>query len=191
MHDNYRDRLKSIVFLYLCTTALLMAWCNPPETRAQKSTVVIRPCVTLEVCATKGAGLEPEHANPNDENGKPQTESKYSESDIEELAKLTIAEAGNQSELGKRLVIDTVLNRVDHPNFPGTVHGVITQKNQFSTYTSGRIYRYQATEDVRRLIAEEIDRRTDSAVVFFRAGSYGPYGVPLYKVGGHYFSSYD
>lgn len=115
----------------------------------------------------------------------------YPEEDIQYLAQLTIAEAGNQTVLGKRLVIDTVLNRVEHEKFPNTIREVIDQTNQFSPVSSGSIYRYSATDEIISLIHEEIERRTEPDVIFFRAGEYGPYGVPMYKVGGHYFSSYD
>lgn len=115
----------------------------------------------------------------------------YTDEEIEYLAMLTTAEAGNQPVLGKRLVIDTVLNRVEHPNFPDTITEVINQTNQFSPVLSGSIYRYEATDEMVQLIREEIEHRTDPDVIFFRANEYGPYGVPMYKLGGHYFSSYE
>lgn len=115
----------------------------------------------------------------------------YTEEEIDLIATLVMAEAGNQSELGKRLVIDVVLNRVEHPNFPDTVYDVIYQENQFSPATSGTINLYSATEEHIRLVREEIDRRTDHDVVFFRADHYGRYGVPMYCIGDHYFSSYS
>lgn len=115
----------------------------------------------------------------------------YTDEEIKYLAMLTTAEAGNQPVLGKRLVIDTVLNRVEHSNFPNTITEVINQTNQFSPVLSGSIYRYPPTEEMIQLVREEIEHRTDPDVMFFRANEYGPYGVPMYKLGGHYFSSYD
>ena len=114
----------------------------------------------------------------------------YTEEEINMIAQLTMAEAGNQSELGKRLVIDTVLNRVDHEAFPNTVRDVIYQKNQFSPISDGRFEKCYPTDENIQLVKEEIERRTDHDVVFFRAGRYGDYGVPMYCVGDHYFSSY-
>ena len=115
----------------------------------------------------------------------------FTEKEVEMIAQLTMAEAGNQTELGKRLVIDVVLNRLDHENFPDTVYGVIYQKNQFSPVSSGSFDRCYPTEENIRLVKEEIERRTDHDVMFFRAGKYGNYGTPMYCVGDHYFSSYD
>lgn len=117
----------------------------------------------------------------------------YTEEEIKLIAQLTMAEAGNQSELGKRLVIDVVLNRVDHPDpqYPDTVREVIYQKNQFSPIGDGRFEKCYATEENIQLVKEEIERRTDHDVIFFRTTRYSDYGVPMYCVGDHYFSSFS
>lgn len=115
----------------------------------------------------------------------------FTEEEITLIAKLTIAEAGNQSDYGKRLVIDTVLNRMDSPYFPDTVEGVIFQKYQFSPVWNGGIDKYVPDEHIIDLVKEEINDRTNSEVVFFTAGKYGPYGIPLFQVEDHYFSKYE
>lgn len=115
----------------------------------------------------------------------------FTEEEITLIAKLTIAEAGNQSDYGKRLVIDTVLNRMDSPYFPDTVEGVIFQKYQFSPVWNGGIDKYVPDEHIIDLVKEEINDRTNSEVIFFTAGKYGRYGVPLFQVEDHYFSKYE
>lgn len=115
----------------------------------------------------------------------------FTEEEITLIAKLTIAEAGNQSDYGKRLVIDTVLNRMDSPYFPDTVKGVIFQKYQFSPVWNGGIDKYVPDEHIIDLVKEEINDRTNSEVIFFTAGKYGPYGIPLFQVEDHYFSKYE
>lgn len=45
--------------------------------------------------------------------------------DMELVAQLVQAEAGNQDLTGKRLVADVVYNRVRDPRFPNTVEGVV------------------------------------------------------------------
>lgn len=115
----------------------------------------------------------------------------FEEWEIVMIAKLMQAEAGNQSTLGKRIVIDVVLNRLYHPNFPKTVHDVIYQKNQFSPAMNGNIDLQIPTEESIQLVREEIECLTDPEPVFFRASYYGKYGTPLYSIGNHYFSSYD
>ena len=115
----------------------------------------------------------------------------YSKEDIELLALVTMAEAEGESEEGKRLVIDTVLNRVDHGRFPDTISDVIYQKGQFSSMWNGRSNRCYVSDDICKLVEEELESRTNSDVIFFHAGRYSDYGSPLFQVGNHYFSSYN
>lgn len=56
---------------------------------------------------------------------------------LELLAQLVEAEAGNQDAIGKRLVVDVVLNRVDSDAFPDTIEEVIFQPYQFSCVLDG------------------------------------------------------
>lgn len=115
----------------------------------------------------------------------------YSKEDIELLALVTMAEAEGESEEGKRLVIDTVLNRVDHGRFPDTISDVIYQKGQFSSMWNGRSNRCYVSDDICKLVEEELESRTNTDVIFFHAGRYSDYGSPLFQVGNHYFSSYN
>lgn len=117
-------------------------------------------------------------------------EDKVSQEEVELLALLTMAEAEGESEKGKRLVIDTVLNRVDSKHFPNTISDVIYQKNQFSSMWNGRVDRCYVKEDIVQLVHEELETRMNTDVVFFRAGKYGRYGTPMFQEGNHYFSSY-
>lgn len=110
--------------------------------------------------------------------------------DVELIALVTVAEAEGESEYGKRLVIDTILNRVDSKHFPDTIYGVIYQPNQFTSMTNGRVDRCVVTDDVRQLVREEMESRTNSEVIFFRTGHYSPYGTPLFQEGSHYFNKY-
>lgn len=110
--------------------------------------------------------------------------------DINLIALVTMAEAEGESELGKRLVIDTVLNRMDHPNWPNTARGVIYQKSQFTSMWNGRVNRCYVRDDIVQLVKEELLNRTNSDCVFFRMGRYSDYGKPMFKEGCHYFSSY-
>ena len=83
------------------------------------------------------------------------------------------------------------MNRVDDPRFPGNVHDVIYQKNQFAGMYGERIERCYVKEELVQLVREELENRTNSEVVFFRTSHYHSYGVPLFQVGAHYFSSYE
>lgn len=115
----------------------------------------------------------------------------YSKEEIELIALVTMAEAEAETEKGQRLVIDTILNRVDSEHFPDTIHDVIYQTGQFTSMWNGRANRCYAREDLVKLIEEEIKSRFNTDVIFFGAGKYSDYGVPMFQEGGHYFSSYD
>lgn len=114
-----------------------------------------------------------------------------SEEDIELLALLAMAEAEGESEEGQRLVIDVVLNRVDDPHFPDTIYEVVYQENQFSGMYGERITRCYVMDELVHLAREELENRTNYDAVFFRTEHYHSYGVPMFQVGAHYFSSYD
>lgn len=113
-----------------------------------------------------------------------------SDEDIELIALVTMAEAEGECEEGKRLVIDTILNRMEHERFPDTAYDVIYQKNQFTSMWNGRVDRVKATPEVIQLVKEELESRTNHDVIFFRMYHYAKWGTPLFKVGCHYFSSY-
>lgn len=111
--------------------------------------------------------------------------------EIDLIALVTMAEAEGETELGKRLVIDTILNRMDDPHFPDTVHDVIYQANAFSSMWNGRIDRCYIMPEIVELVKEELLNRTNYECVFFTAGDYSKYGEPMFQECCHYFSSYD
>ena len=121
---------------------------------------------------------------------KPEPRVSLTNEEIDLLALITMAEAEGESDKGKRLVIDTILNRVDHARFPDSVRDVIYQPGQFEALWNGRSSRCYVKDDIRNLVLEELETRTNSDVIFFRTGKYSDYGSPLFKVGNHYFSRY-
>ena len=116
---------------------------------------------------------------------------KLSNDEIDLIAIVTMAEAESEPEYGQRLVIDTILDRVDSKYFPNNVHDVVYQKNQFTSMWNGRAKRCEVRQNIRQLVLEELKSRTNSNVMFFTEGYYPDYGKPMFVVGGHYFSSYN
>lgn len=100
--------------------------------------------------------------------------------EIELIALVTMAEAEGEPEEGKRLVIDTILNRVDFGEFPSTVTEVIYQPEQFSSMWNGRIDECYVMEEICQLVEEELKYRLNNEVMFFTAGGYGKFGVPMF-----------
>lgn len=120
---------------------------------------------------------------------EPVVESPLTKNEIDLIALVTMAEAEGEPEEGKRLVIDTILNRVDGKYWPDTVTDVIYQPSQFEAMWNGRVERCYVMEDIRELVVEESINRTNSDVVYFRTQRYSSYGTPLFQVGNHYFSA--
>lgn len=121
----------------------------------------------------------------------PETESFNEEEfwdDMELIALVCVAEAEGESEYGKRLVIDTILNRLESEYFPNTINEVIYAPGQYECVHNGRINRVEYNEDVANLVIEEFNNRTNSEVIYFRTNYYFNFGTPLLNEGSHYFS---
>ena len=109
---------------------------------------------------------------------------------LELIAICVQAEAGNQSLTGRRMVADVILNRVDDPDFPDTIEGVIAQRNQFTSYWDGSMDRvYEPDKLTIRAVQMELEQRSYPGLIYFRTGRYSRYGTPWRKVGDHYFST--
>lgn len=65
--------------------------------------------------------------------------SKYSESEINLLAKAIYAEARGESYTGQVAVGAVILNRVKSPSFPNTISGVVYQPYAFTAVIDGQI----------------------------------------------------
>ena len=107
--------------------------------------------------------------------------------EVELIAQVTMAEADSETDIGRRLVIDTILNRVDSELFPDNIYDVIYQADQFSCMWDGRFYDVWPDEDAQKLVWEELGDRLNEDVLFYRTEYFG-YGTPLFQEGNHFFS---
>lgn len=89
--------------------------------------------------------------------------------DVDMIAQLVQAEAGNQDLYGMRLVVDVVLNRVDSPAFPNSVAEVIYQKGQFTVIRNGMFDAQAGRVSEAAYLATymEMERRENYGIVFF------------------------
>lgn len=117
-------------------------------------------------------------------------EPKISMEELDLLAALVYAEAGNQSFEGKCRVVDVVLNRVDDTRFPNTITEVVYQKNQFGPVSNGALDAAysKVTDEEYRAVMQEVRKRIDQEILYFCSGGYSQYGTAAYKCGDHYFS---
>lgn len=117
-------------------------------------------------------------------------ESSYTDDEIYLMAKVCLAEAEGETELGKRLVVSTILNRIDSGYYSNNVYDVVFQPYQFEVTMNGRLDRVTVTDDVIQLVKEEIQNRTSYEVIYFRTDHYSEYGTPLFQEDSHYFSAF-
>jgi hypothetical protein len=121
------------------------------------------------------------------------TEEQIAEEDywgeLELLAACVEAEAGNQGLEGKRLVADVILNRVDDPDFPDSIEGVITQPYAFTSYWNGMVSSVSISDETFQAVSMELEERSNTELLFFTAYAYGEYGTPCFQNGDHYFST--
>lgn len=111
---------------------------------------------------------------------------------LELLAICVEAEAGNQGLQGKRLVADVILNRAEDTSgqWPDTISGVISQKNQFTSYWDGNMAGiWEPSEETYRAVRMEVEQRGYPGIYYFREGEWSDYGTQWEKVGAHYFST--
>lgn len=109
---------------------------------------------------------------------------------IERAKRVCMAEGGNtESVEGLERIFEVIVNRVRSDRFPNTIDGVIFQRYQFETVTTGRIWQYEINDKVEQAWDNLIDRGycNDNKVLFFTAGGYNPYCAPAYKLENHYF----
>lgn len=125
---------------------------------------------------TESATFEPESAT-------------FAQSDLDLLAAIVYAEAGDQDFTGQRLVADVVLNRVHSPAWPNTVSEVIYQPYQFSPVLDGGLDRAwgnvtESCYEAARLALQGDHINTE--VIYF--SMYGcSNGIFAFQHGCHYF----
>lgn len=195
MHKISKTFIPITISLY---ATLILSLCAPPC--VAKEEIKEAAIVNIDILVLPIVVDEPVKATVNKpkklvikkvkiKKKKVKKEMQMYESDIKLIALVTMAEAEGECEKGKRLVIDTILNRVDSKHFPNTVRKVIYQPHQFSSMWDGRAKRCEVRKDICKLVKEELECRTNYKVMFFTAGGYGKYGRHMFQVENHYFSS--
>jgi spore germination cell wall hydrolase CwlJ-like protein len=110
---------------------------------------------------------------------------------MEMLAQLVEAEAGDQGLTGMRYVVDVVLNRVDSDKFPNTIEEVIFQKYQFSPILNGAYERAgnHISDDAYKAVELEwFGERLDSGILYFSSTARPINGKNAWKYRDHWLS---
>ena len=109
--------------------------------------------------------------------------------EMELLAQLVQAEAGNQPFEGKCLVVDVILNRVESDDFPDTISEVIFQDGQFSVTKNGAFEKaaWNMQDSDYAAVMCEMELRNNDDVLYFNNCSTVSGKGKKFKVGGHWF----
>ena len=173
----------------LALTLILGGFClSRSFEEAEQAPALVPPEPIQQVCLMDEPVIVPLPPRLRQPAVEEEPELPISEEEIELIALLTMGEAEGECEEGQRLVIDTVLNRMDDSDFPDTVEEVVYQPHQYAGIQSPRVEECWVKEELVQLVREELEDRSDSQVIFFRTKRYSSYGTPLFQVGNHYFS---
>lgn len=120
-----------------------------------------------------------------------------SESDYNTLLRIVQAESGGCDIIGKILVANVILNRVDSNEFPDSIHGVVYQKSQFSPVIDGSIDRCKVSDETREAVERALNGEdpSEGALYFMNRSKSAPKNVRwfdtklsfLFKHGEHEF----
>lgn len=182
-----RENLK--IYKTMPAVILLIAMLIfPVEAGEQQEPVIVTQSTILEKTQPEEMPVETIEEIPMDTPEEIEEEMYYDS--LELLAICVEAEAGNQPLDGRRMVVDVILNRVDAPDFPDTIEGVITQPYHFSSYWDGNMDSItEISELTYTAVQMELEERGWPQLFYFTAGDYSEYGTPWKKVGDHYFST--
>lgn len=101
---------------------------------------------------------------------------RVSDADREILYRIVQAEAGGEDALGKKMVADVIVNRVNHRKFPNTVQGVVFQnsggKVQFAPTADGRYQAVTVTKETKQAVDEALlEEDYTSGALYFVASA--------------------
>lgn len=91
-----------------------------------------------------------------------------SQEDAQRLMKIAYVEDHTSIE-SQAAVMACILNRVESPDFPNTIQGVIEQEGQFSTVTNGEYFDAEPNVDSHYALALIESRQVESDALYFEA----------------------
>ena len=152
---------------------------NPTGKTAE---VGIAPGVNIYVPDCDEPPISDESSTQNEYSGI-----QISDSEMEELKRIVAAEAQTQSLEGREAVVEVIFNRVLSPEWPNTVHEVLSQKGQFATWrlrNQSWIVPDAAVAAIEYVLENGRTVLPEGYVYFDTKGTNGKNHI---KLGGHYF----
>lgn len=103
------------------------------------------------------------------------------------LCDITYLEANNQSYDGQRAVMEVILNRIINKNFPNTLSEVLSQKSQFSTWsTRNSVKDNSKQKEILDLVYSEEPILPNEDYVYFSTSKQS-YGNNYIEIDDHWF----
>lgn len=174
--------------LLLYSTALMIAL-TKPNANTSLQAAETSPVITVgQGMSIEDAMQDPEVSMEEDSTIESIAGKTYPQEELDLLARLVEAEAGDQDLMGRRLVVDVVLNRVDSPKYPNSISGVIFQKGQFAVVKRGqvRLRGGVSQTSIDAVAIETSGERVDSGILYF--ATWRANGKGFWKHGDHWFS---
>ncbi len=154
--------------------------------------------------ANKHANNLSEHANNASNNASEQVkasanavEKKHDYSNIVisdeeyiELCQIVAAESQTQGLEGQKAVVEVIFNRVLSPEYPNTVHGVLSQRGQFATWrlrTAKWVEPYRAVDAIAAVVTNGRTVLPDTSYIYF--DTKGINGRKHIKIQDHWFGA--
>lgn len=106
-----------------------------------------------------------------------------------ELCQIVAAEAQTQCLEGQKAVVEVIFNRVLSPEWPDTVHGVLSQKGQFATWRMRNakwVEPYRVVDAIAAVVANGRTVLPDTNYLYFSRGK-SKYGTDWIKIQDHWF----
>lgn len=112
-----------------------------------------------------------------------------SDEEYVELCQIVAAEAQTQCLEGQKAVVEVIFNRVLSPEYPNTVHGVLSQKGQFATWklrNAKWVEPYRVVDAIAAVVANGRTVLPDTSYVYFSRGT-SKYGKDWIRLQNHVF----
>ena len=113
-----------------------------------------------------------------------------SDEEYVELCQIVAAEAQTQCLEGQKAVVEVIFNRVLSPEWPNTVHGVLSQKGQFATWklrNAKWVEPYRVVDAIAAVVANGRTVLPDTSYVYF--DTKGINGRKKIKIQDHWFGA--
>ncbi len=107
-----------------------------------------------------------------------------------ELCQIVAAEAQTQGLEGQKAVVEVIFNRVLSPEYPNTVHGVLSQRGQFATWrlrTAKWVEPYRAVDAIAAVVTNGRTVLPDTSYIYF--DTKGINGRKHIKIQDHWFGA--